>query len=317
MTATLLALAFLFPADDGSTRKPHPLIPSIAELSAEDEEKLDAIIDRFMDADVGKLKGDEALKARAAFDRLGPDAIPALCRAIVRATVLEDSCPTLMIAKKLKAMVARSEDRQLVDYIRDNVPSGLRTRHDGVLADLRTACSLRRTVLVRRGPPTTSPPEEKSLSTLSIADLAKEAGTERGKRLTAVLTELSTRRGAEALNAIAVAATNYDKDVSKLAREMLNKNLMVQSPSLIKDKLTDERLDVRLAAVNAVGAKSLRFGPELIELLKDDNESVRTAAHSALVKFARGTDFGPSTNPTQVDRDDAIKKWREWWDRQP
>jgi hypothetical protein len=311
-------MALLFPGADESpsTRKPHPLAPSIAELSAEEEEKLDKIIDRFMEADVGNLKGDAALKARAAFDRLGPDAIPALCRGIIRATQLEDSCPTLMIAKKLKAMVARTDDKQLCNYIRDNVPSGLRTRHDGVLADLRTACSLRRTVLARQGPPTTSPPEEKSLATLSVADLAKEAGTERGKRLTAVLTELSSRRGEEALNALAVAATNYDKDVSKHAREMLNKNLMVQSPSLIKDKLGDERADVRLAAVNAVGAKSLRFAPELIELLKDDNENIRTAAHKALVQMARGTDYGPSTNPTKEDRDEAIKKWREWWSSQ-
>ncbi len=315
MTATLLALAFLIPSAGESPRKPNPLIPSIAELSTEEEEKLDAIIDRFMDADVGKLKGDEALRARAAFDRLGPDAIPALCRGIVRATQLEDSCPTLMIAKKLKAMVARSEDRQLLDYIRENVPAGLRTRHDAVLADLRSAATLRKSLLARRGPITTSPPEEKGLSTMSVTDLAKESGTERGKRLTAVLSELSTRRGEEALNALAVATTNYDKDVSKHAREMLDKNLMVQSPTLIKDKLTDERPDVRLAAVRATGEKLLRFGPELIELLKDDNESIRTAAHQALVKFAR-TDYGPSTNPTKEDRDAAIKKWREWWDRQ-
>ncbi len=318
MTATLLAFAFLFPSagDSPSPRKPHPLAPSIAELSVEEEEKLDAIIDRFMDADVGKLKGDEALRARAAFDRLGPDAIPALCRGIVRAVQLEDSCPTLMIAKKLKAMIARSEDRQLLEYIRENIPAGLRTRHDAALAEVRSAATLRRSLLVRLGTPKISPPEEKSLSTLSVADLSKEAGTERGKRLTTVLSELSTRRGEEALNAIAVATTNYDKDVSQQAREMLNKNLMVQSPSMIKDKLADERSDVRLAAVRAVGEKSLRFGPELIELLKDDNESVRTAAHQALVKFARGTDYGPSTNPTKEDRDEAIKKWREWWDRQ-
>src|SRR6516162_845753 len=62
MTPTVLALtAVLFAADPAPDakpmRKPHPLAPSLPELTKEEEEKLDDIINRFIRADTGQLQG--------------------------------------------------------------------------------------------------------------------------------------------------------------------------------------------------------------------------------------------------------------------
>src|SRR4051812_21717806 len=126
MTPTLLALtAVLLAADPAPdtkpARKPHPLAPSLPELTKEEEEKLDDIINRFIQADIGGLQGPEGRQAQRDFEALGPEAIPALIRGINRAAQLEHSCPTLMIAKKLSRMLMKSDDQKLLDFARDEI----------------------------------------------------------------------------------------------------------------------------------------------------------------------------------------------------
>ncbi|MFM7541315.1 MAG: hypothetical protein ACKO9Z_16810, partial [Planctomycetota bacterium] len=89
--AWLLTLAFFMagsawgcdslPAD---FRPPHPLAPSLPQLSDAAEDDLDALIDRFMLFDIGKLPGPAGLKAQKDFEALGPEAIPALLRGLSR-----------------------------------------------------------------------------------------------------------------------------------------------------------------------------------------------------------------------------------------
>ena len=85
---------------------------------------------------------------------------------------------------------------------------------------------------------------------------------------------------------------------------------------MVKDKLKDERAEVRSAAARVAGAKGFRLGSELIDMLGDDEAAVRDAAHQALVQLARGADFGPSSAASREDREQAARKWREWWDKQ-
>src|SRR5438105_3447118 len=123
MTPTVLVLtAFLFAADPGTetkpVRKPHPLAPSLPELTKEEEEKIDEVINRFIKADIGQLRGEEARQAQKEFGELGPDAIPALLRGLNRAAQMDDSCPTLMIAKKLSRFLAATTDQKLLEYAR-------------------------------------------------------------------------------------------------------------------------------------------------------------------------------------------------------
>ena len=152
MTTTFLtlALAAVLSADTESPRKPSPIAPSLQELTDEEEAKLDAIIDRFIDADVGKVHGEEYKKRLHEFDKIGTDGIPALIRGLNRAAAIEGSCPAVVIAKKLARMLSATDDRELLEFARENIGAGVgRTRHSAVLADLRVTCTLRKTVLVR------------------------------------------------------------------------------------------------------------------------------------------------------------------------
>ena len=325
MTTTFLtlALAAVMSADPETPRKPNPLAPSLPLLTDEEEEKLDGIINRFIDADIGKLQGDDYKTAVQQFDKLGPEAIPALIRGLNKAATIEGSCPAVKIATKLAKMFSTTDDRELLLFARENIGAGVgRTQHARVLADLRVACMVRRNLLAREakagkpaGPGTPSP-GDKGLRSMSLEDLAKLAGSERGQRLKDVLIELETRRGDEAIAALGVAAASYEEDVRDLARGLLEKNLVRQGSAVIKEKTHDDKAEVRAAAARVIAGKGLQMGGELIDLLGDDKPAVREAAHAALVKLNKGADNGPAKDATTEEREEAVKKWRAWWQKQ-
>ncbi len=66
-----LALAALFSAEPDKPHQPNPFAPSLPLLTDEEEEQLDGIIDRFIEADICKLTGEAARKAQRDFDKLG------------------------------------------------------------------------------------------------------------------------------------------------------------------------------------------------------------------------------------------------------
>src|SRR5262245_55685159 len=88
------------PAPSAAPRPSNPFAPSLLQLTDQEEEKLDEVVQRFILSDIGKLKGKEAEKAVADFKALGPDAVFALVRGLNRAANIESSCPALIIAKK-------------------------------------------------------------------------------------------------------------------------------------------------------------------------------------------------------------------------
>lgn len=314
MTTTMLVLTLTVfgAADTPDTKekpKHSPYAPSLPYLTKEEEDKLDEIIDRFMLYDIGRLQGEAARKALKDFKELGPEAIPALVRGLNRAAQIEHSCPVVVIAQKLGKLLAASEDRELLEFVRDNIGAGVgRTRHAGVLKDLRVGVAMRKNALARRPPPGPKTPRS-----MSVAELADAASSERGPRLKALLTELEKRRGKEVLPGLANAAGSYDKDIQKLGRDLLYSHLARQTEAVVKEKLKDELAEVRQAAVRVVAAKMPRLGGELIDLLDDEQEEVRTAAHDALVKLNRGEDFGPATDASKEQLADAREKWRSWW----
>jgi hypothetical protein len=324
MTTTFLtlALATFLSADPETPRKSNPFAPSLPLLTEEEEDKLDAVIDRFIEADVGKLHGDDYKKALQDFDKIGSEGIPALIRGLNKAAAIEGSCPAVVIAKKLSKMLASTEDRELLQYARENIGASVgKTRHSAVLQDLRVACMLRNGVLAREAKakpatPTTPGSSDKTLRSMSVGDLAKVAGSERGPRLKAVLAELETRRGEEAITALGAAAGSYEGDVRDLARDLLDKNLVRQGVRVIKERTKDDRAEVRTATARVIASKNLKLGDELIDMLSDDNAGVREAAHAALVKLSKGADHGPAKDATAEERAAAVKKWRAWWEKQ-
>jgi hypothetical protein len=318
-TALILTLALLAPGDapkdKPAPRKPHPFAPSLPLLTDEEEAKLDQIIDRFIQYDLGKLKGDEGKKALQDFQRLGPEAIPALIRGLNRAAQIEATCPAVVIARKLGPLLLASNDPKLLEFARDNIGAGVtRSRHMAVLKDLKFACLRRRTEVVKAG---RTSPGTKAPSAMSVTELADAVASERGDRLKQVLGELEKRNGNAAIAALGTAAgITYDEDAAKLARDLLLKNLLRQNGQVVKDRLKDERPEVRAAAATVVGKKGWRLGGDLIALLEDKDAEVRQAARQALVQLSKGMDHGPERDANDAQRAEAVSKWKAWWAKQ-
>jgi hypothetical protein len=336
MGTTLLSLCLLFllteqpPAPSETPRKPNPLAPSLRELTDDEENNLDDIINRFIQADTGKLRGAEAKQALNDFQKLGPDAIPALVRGLNRAAKIDHSCPAVTIAKKLARMLRSTRDTELLEFVRENAGAGItQSRHMGVIKELRVLCTARKGAVAREGEaavrsaPTlsgdsTAPfvAKENDLRKMDISGLVEEAGKESGPRLEAVLTELGKRRGDEVIGALGSAAANYDGSVQRLARDLLTRQLSDLGSAALKRKLKDDRAEVRAAAARIVSNKGIHCEKALVDLLTDDDETVRQAGHAALVHLSKGTDFGPKADAGDAERKEAAQKWRAWLDKQ-
>jgi hypothetical protein len=319
MSAAFLVLALVAfgaegPAVSKEKEKPKhsPYGPSLPYLTKEEEDKLDEIVDRFMLYDIGQLRGQEGAKALKAFRDLGPEAIPSLVRGLNRAATIEHSCPVVVIAQKLGRLLAASDDEELLEFVRDNIGSGVeRTRHAGVLQDLRVGVAQRKNLVARRA---STPSGPKSPRAMSVSELADAASNDRGARLKAILVELEKRRGEEVLPALAAATENYEEDIKKLGRDLLDRHLARQTESVIKEKLNDRVLEIRLAAIRTAARKP-RLTDALIDLLGDDKAEVRTAAHEALVKLNRGQDLGPTADAGKEQIAEAQEKWQSWLKR--
>jgi hypothetical protein len=280
-------LPTLLPAAKKPERKPNPLAPSLPQLTDGEEEQIDRIIDRFIQADTGKLRGAEAKKAISDFDDLGPEAIFCLIRGLNKAAKIDASCPALKIGRKVGSILRVSSDMQLLEFARENIGAGVtRTRHGSILNDLRVACMVRKRVVAVNNPSGRGKKVIKPVRKMSVAELsAAMAGERRAPRLKLLMSELATRRGPEVIK-------------------------------LVKEKLKDERPAVRAAAVQAVAGQHKRLGGEVIQMLTDPSPEVRKAAHQALVKLGRGADYGPGRDASSSEREEAVKRWRDWWDKE-
>jgi hypothetical protein len=325
MTTTLLSLTLivLMPGEptgrSEKARPPSPLAPSLPQLTDDEEDKLDDIIDRFIQFDMGKLKGEDGKKAKAEFDQLGADATFALIRGLNRAAKIESSCPAVIIARKLSTILHGTNDPALLDFARENIGIGVeRSRHMGVLKDLRVICILRKRAI---GSPTTlstGSPGSNPYRSMKTSQLAEAAGTEQGPRQKQIVMELGFRRGDDALVALAsIAATSSDKVIKQLARDQLDKYLSGTTAAVVKEKLKDDRAEIRAAAARVAGSKAYRLSDELIELLADAEPDVRQAARRALVRLSRGgVDFGPERDADEAGQARAVRQWRAWWSKQ-
>jgi uncharacterized protein YajQ (UPF0234 family) len=317
----MIPSAFLFavlaaaapPASPASPREPNPLAPSLPLLTDEEEARLDGIIDRFIQQDIGALTGTEAQQALADFQRLGPDATLALIRALNRAARIETSCPAVLIAKKLAQIFRRTEDPELLQFARENIGLGVKqSRHQVVLKDLRLVCTIRQGQLARQGARLRTRDLTAKVSRQPSTDeLAAAAGKEHGDKLREVLGQLSKRDGPAALGAIGTAAGGYDKQMAKFAQGLLEESLSRQSVSFLKDSMKDDRATVRAAAARVAGRRVLRL-EGLIDLLSDEEADVRAAAHEALVRLNHGSDLGSFSDGDAVAQAEAVKRWRDW-----
>jgi HEAT repeat protein len=104
------------------------------------------------------------------------------------------------------------------------------------------------------------------------------------------------------------ALTSYRSKMAQLNRSQLGGPDPVDLVPLLRN--ADPW--VRWGAATFIGRKHVHAEKELIALLSDPVIEVREAAHQALVKLARGTDFGPSIHDAQPKIQQAIKRWEDW-----
>ena len=310
MTILLTISMASFAADPPADKPRSSIAPSLPALTPRQEAIIDQVINQFIQADIGALRGDEARAAQTSFDGLGPEAIPQLIRALNRVATMEQSCPVLVITKKLTGFLLASKDPELLEFAHDNIGAGVpRNRHTRAIEDLRFQIQQRKNLLARRPPPPTTP------QSMTTAELVKAVGTETGAKLPPLLRELETRKAPDALKTLAAAASGaYGSDVTGLAQELLERNASRQvSVSVLEERLKSDNAEVRRATARAAAARNPPMGAELINLLADDVAQVRTAAHDGLVKINKGNDLGPAANATPEEISQAQARWRTWW----
>src|SRR5271165_7077277 len=106
MTSTLLTLALVVLAADPPADRPRSAIaPSLPALTPRQEALIDKVIEQFILADTGVLRGDEAQAAMVSFQGLGRESIPQLIPALNRTAKLDQSCPATVIIKKLGSLL--------------------------------------------------------------------------------------------------------------------------------------------------------------------------------------------------------------------
>lgn len=322
MSATTLLLPVLLvvgQVGDLKDRKPHPLAPSLPLLTPAEEAKLEAIVERFIEYDIGKLKGAAGLKAKQDFERLGPEAIFVLIEGFNRAANLQSSCPAVIIGRKIAKILAASDDLGLMEFARENIGTGVTARrHMATVKDLQFGATLRRNALARRGAAAAKVggTRGKAPARMSLAELAAAAAKETGVPLRAILAEAGRRSGTSAFDLLASHADSKDAAARKLALGLLAQQVQRQPADRLKSLLKDNRPAVRALAARSVGARRLRWGGELIELLQDPEPQVQQSARAALVALARGVDHGPAPGASFGDREAAVRNWRLWWSAQ-
>lgn len=313
---TLICVTALLITAQGPTdfrdRERHPLAPSLPRLTADEEKKIDAVIDRLIQADIGKLRGDDAKKANDDFNRLGPEAIFQLIDGLNRAANMESSCPAVVIAKKVSRVLTTTDDLELLQFAKENIGADVTAkRHLNVLKDLQSMILLRKAAVQR-----TIAVRGKSPNTMSYIELEKAITKESGAKLKTMLAEAEKRGGTKAVDLLIMGIKNPDAEIAKLSQGLLAKNLQHQSGDALKSLLKHDRKDVRIGAAGAIGAKKLRYGTELIGLLQDGDDEVRQAGRAALKQISGGVDHGPEVDASSEARLTAIERWREWWGKQ-
>jgi hypothetical protein len=132
-----------------------------------------------------------------------------------------------------------------------------------------------------------------------------------------IIEELRDGKGIVYTLALGNVIPNLKDDTKKWAREALAERLTRTTPAMLDAKLRDPNPEVRRAAALASAKKDDKTQvPRLIQLLRDREQAVGTAAREAL-KALTGEDFGPPPGADFAERQKAVADWTAWWKSQP
>ncbi|MEZ6114278.1 MAG: tetratricopeptide repeat protein [Pirellulaceae bacterium] len=93
----------------------------LPEVTLESNPEDDAIVDRFIQYDIGQLRGEAGAQAMRRFNNLGPESIPALVKGLNRSAAIQATCPVGVLSQKLRTELARTSDRAMLRYALENI----------------------------------------------------------------------------------------------------------------------------------------------------------------------------------------------------
>jgi hypothetical protein len=94
--------------------------------------------------------------------------------------------------------------------------------------------------------------------------------------------------------------------------QALGPQLLKASTKEVQVKLRDPNAAVRWMSIAVIAQRRLPLEQDLISILDDPDIGIHEAAHQALVRLARGTDFGPGPTARGGTYPRSIAKWRQW-----
>jgi len=105
---------------------PPSVLPCGPDEDSPERQHMDDIVDRFIQYDIGKLKGEAGKKADMEFQRLGPEAVPSLVHGLNKAAGYHQSCPVCVISSKLERALQDTSDPAMIAYALENMGRGVR-----------------------------------------------------------------------------------------------------------------------------------------------------------------------------------------------
>src|SRR5579884_2774119 len=243
-----LAIALLLPLAPPSKdvpREPNPLVPSLHQLSDDEEAEFDRIVNRFIRADIGDADnlpiGHHSREYRQAYQalrKMGPDGFFALIRGFNRAAKMEYSCPTQVLSELLKWQIKASNDPQLVLYAKENLGVGLlHASQRQYVNGFRRLCNRRLAALGSQSRPKAQVADlrlAQEMTRLSVSQLVQAVGASKGLRRKLALTELEKRDDPQALATLAAVAADQEDAERTEARNLLVHHLLRQSDEGLK-----------------------------------------------------------------------------------
>ncbi|MDP6442435.1 MAG: outer membrane protein assembly factor BamD [Pirellulaceae bacterium] len=97
-----------------------PIRPELKQLSESDDH-----VSRFIEYDIGELRGEPGQRARRNFEQMGPSAIPALVRGLNKSASIQASCPVGVISTRLTRELKQCDDPAMIRYALENIGRGV------------------------------------------------------------------------------------------------------------------------------------------------------------------------------------------------
>jgi len=142
-----------------------------------------------------------------------------------------------------------------------------------------------------------------------LADKLVKAAQEQQKKL---LKKYAATLGVEYTEAIAHAIPRLNGEARKEARQTLADRLSDRSEATLLRYLVDSDSEIRRAAVLALAMRDAKDAVTAVApLILDPNPSVVRATCASL-RTLTGEDYGPLPNATEEEKQEAVKRYREW-----